>query len=86
MHPDSMGFKSPNCDCGVTEWHVDQYRTKVKSAENKLCSCDHVHTKKGRPIKPHRWGCEMCIHREDAVIDAALKGRSTASDNDWLIE
>lgn len=85
-HPDDM-TKAPVCGCGESKWHVDQYRTRVGSKENRICHCDNVFSKKsGRPIKPHRWGCKGCIHREDAVIEASLMGRSTASDESWLID
>lgn len=84
VHPHSMGFDKKCGSCGGTQFRVDVYRQRVGSKENRTCSCDGVHTKQGRPIKPHRWGCEGCIHREDAVIDAALRGKKTTSDESWL--
>ncbi len=83
-HPDDMGSSAPECGCGERRWHIDQYRQRVGSKENRTCHCDGVHTKSGRPIKPHRWGCEGCVHREDAVLNAALRGNSTAGDESWL--
>lgn len=84
VHPDSMGFDKTCGGCGGKRFTVDAYRQKVRGKENRICGCDGVYTKECRPIKPHRWGCEGCIHREDAVIDAALRGRSTATDDSWL--
>lgn len=84
LHPNSMGFNKKCTRCDGTQFRVDVYRTRVKADENKRCGCDGVHTKKGRPIKPHRWGCEGCVHREDAVIDASMRGNSTAGDESWL--
>lgn len=82
MHPDSLGFKV-TCDrCGRSSWAIDQRRHS--GPENKTCGCDGVHTAQGRPVKPHRWGCKGCVHREDLVINAAMAGRATAEDNSWL--
>lgn len=86
MHPDSYGFKPPVCNCGKSSWHIDKHRHNVRGAENKTCGCDGVHTAQGRPIKPHRWGCKGCVHREDLVINAAMAGRVTAEDKSWLSE
>lgn len=87
IHPHSIGFDKKCTGCGGTKFRVDVYRERVGSKENRICHCDNVFSKKnGRPIKPHRYGCEGCIHREDAVIDAALMGRSTAGDESWLID
>lgn len=82
VHPGSMGFNETCSNCGGTAWAIDQNRSKGR--EEKLCGCDDVFTSEGRPIKPHRWGCKGCMHREELVINAAMSGRSSAADMSWL--
>ena len=73
-HPDQY-IRPPVCSCGRSDWAVDHYRMRVGPKENKLCHCGHVTSLAGRPIHPHRWGCKGCFHRDDLLLEMAVKGK-----------